>query len=314
MKTENVLDIVRKILSVLTVLFLFLPWIVCKTKMSGGGVSSSSSSSEIGIKVIVTLLVPIALVLTIFLSTKHEKWKALYLYAPIAGVVITVLVGLFYRPGDTGASAGGVSASVDFSWGIGLWLTLIDYVAIFGLSLFMQLKGSNTSLKEDGIKNVAKRSVSEMKNSAMELAGKENAGNDSSVSSGASDNNVKKESEKSGEGFSIKDKIPTDKISMDKINVDSLKNIKDKLPTGGGASSTKSGDMSGAKLEFLDMKSKLEDARQNGIITDEEYDKKLSVAKVNFVKADAIERIETQYEFGIITEEEKNEKIAKLSN
>lgn len=36
-------------------------------------------------------------------------------------------------------------------------------------------------------------------------------------------------------------------------------------------------------------------------------------AKVNFVKADAIERIKTQYEFGIITEEEKNEKIAKLS-
>ncbi len=301
MKSVNVLDIIRKILSVLTVLFLFLPWIVADSSAKAGGISASSSESEIGFKTIFAIIVPVVLVLTIFLGTRDEKWNVLFLYAPIAGVIITILIGIFYSPGSFEASSKVVSSSTHLYWGIGLWLSLIVYIAIFVITLIIRLKISKESLKEDGIKGIAVQSVNELKNSAFEI--RDGVSDIGKMPGDASPASVKP------------DKISAASI-MDKVPVDSIKGIKNKIPTRdksvGNNVSNNVGPSSAAKQTYLNMKAKLDDAFNADIITEEEYKKKLQKAKIKYVKEDTIERIELQYELDIISAEDRDAKLAKL--
>ena len=299
MKSVNVLDIIRKVLSVLTVLFLFLPWIVVNGSVSAVGVSSSASESEIGIKTIIALLIPIVLVVTIFLGSKNEKWNVLFLYAPIAGVIITVLIGIFYRPsGFKMSSSAGVSASASFSWGIGLWLTLIVYIAIFVITLIIRLNISKESLKKDGIKGIASKSVNELKNSAFEIR------------DGAGD---KGDSDKNTQGTTVQSDNFTKTSIMDKVPISGISESMDKSILREKKVSNNTGNSSGARRDYLDMKAKLDDALRSDIITDDEYKKKLQHAKIKYVKDDTIERIETQFELDIITAEERDAKLEKLN-
>ena len=274
MKSLNVLDIVRKVLSVLSVLCLFLPWIVVKGSAKALGVSASASDSVMGLNLVASAIVPVVLVVAIFLGSWNEKWNAIYLYAPIVGVVLTILLGIFYRPGGFESSSKVVSASVDYVWGIGLWLTLLDFVAIFVITLILRLKISKESLKEDGIKGVAEKSVNELKNSIPN--------------------------------------IPSTGAIMDKIPIDSIKEMKDKATPKPKKVANSVSDSSPAKQTYLDMKDKLDEALKSDIITEEEYKKKLQSAKVRFVREDTIERIELQYELDIISAEEREAKLAKL--
>ena len=274
MKSLNVLDIVRKVLSVLSVLCLFLPWIVVKGSAKALGVSASASDSVMGLNLVASAIVPVVLVVAIFLGSWNEKWNAIYLYAPIVGVVLTILLGIFYRPGGFESSSKVVSASVDYVWGIGLWLTLLDFIAIFVITLILRLKISKESLKEDGIKGVAEKSVNELKNSIPN--------------------------------------IPSTGAIMDKIPIDSIKEMKDKATPKPKKVANSVSDSSPAKQTYLDMKDKLDEALKSDIITEEEYKKKLQSAKVRFVREDTIERIELQYELDIISAEEREAKLAKL--
>ena len=274
MKSLNVLDIIRKVLSVLSVLCLFLPWIVVKGSAKALGVSASASDSVMGLNLVAPAIVPIVLVVAFFLGSWNEKWNAIYLYAPIVGVVLTILLGIFYRPGGFESSSKVVSASVDYVWGIGLWLTLLDFIAIFVITLILRLKISKESLKEDGIKGVAEKSVNELKNSIPNM--------------------------------------PSTGAIMDKIPIDSIKEMKDKATPKPKKVANSVSNSSPAKQTYLDMKDKLDEALKSDIITEEEYKKKLQSAKVRFVREDTIERIELQYELDIISAEEREAKLAKL--
>ncbi len=274
MKSLNVLDIIRKVLSVLSVLCLFLPWIVVKGSAKALGVSASASDSVMGLNLVASAIVPVVLVVAIFLGSRNEKWNAIYLYAPIVGVVLTILLGIFCRPGGFKSSSKVVSASVDYVWGIGLWLTLLDFIAIFVITLILRLKISKESLKEDGIKGVAEKSVNELKNSIPNM--------------------------------------PSTGAIMDKIPIDSIKEMKDKATPKPKKVANSVSDSSPAKQTYLDMKDKLDEALKSDIITEEEYKKKLQSAKVRFVREDTIERIELQYELDIISAEEREAKLAKL--
>ncbi len=66
--------------------------------------------------------------------------------------------------------------------------------------------------------------------------------------------------------------------------------------------------------EFLAEKAKLDKALGMELLTQEEYDVKLDIAKKKVDNFEAIRRIEQQAEMGLITEAEKTQKIEQLLN
>lgn len=69
-----------------------------------------------------------------------------------------------------------------------------------------------------------------------------------------------------------------------------------------------------AEQEFLAEKAKLDKALQMDVMTQEEYDAKLSIAQKRYDNFEAIRRVEAQCEMGIITRDEMKAKIAELTN
>lgn len=168
---KNGLLIGRKILTVVLVVLMFLPWLTYGA--SAGGITASTSFSGftmIGQSFVSLLLfvMPGAMIVAMFVPEKGKHLKALYMVCPIVGIIITILLGIlvpiFIK---TGVSVSGVSEHC--SWGIGLWLTIVDYIAIFVITLIVELNLNKDSLKGDGIKNLAKQSVDAVKNSTKEL-------------------------------------------------------------------------------------------------------------------------------------------------
>ncbi|MGN0480716.1 MAG: hypothetical protein ACI4EV_04030, partial [Lachnospiraceae bacterium] len=165
----------RKVMSVLLVVFLFLPWL--RYEASGGGVTAGVSFSGFTMigQFFVSLLLfvmPAAIIVAMFLPEKIKNIKALYMVCPPIGIVIAVLIGIIaplYL--KSGVDVSGVSEKC--IWGIGLWLTIVDYVLIFVSTIAIELNITKDSLKGDGFKNVAKQSLDAVKNSAKELASKE---------------------------------------------------------------------------------------------------------------------------------------------
>ena len=68
-----------------------------------------------------------------------------------------------------------------------------------------------------------------------------------------------------------------------------------------------------AEEEYLAEKNKLDKALAMEIITQEDYDTKLAVAKKKVDNFEAIRKIEQQYDMKLITKEERDEKIKELT-
>ncbi|WP_298483250.1 hypothetical protein [uncultured Ruminococcus sp.] len=68
-----------------------------------------------------------------------------------------------------------------------------------------------------------------------------------------------------------------------------------------------------AEEEFLAQKQKLDKALGMDLLSQEEYDEKIAVARKRVDNFEAIRRVEQQAEMGLITEQEKNDKIIELT-
>lgn len=68
-----------------------------------------------------------------------------------------------------------------------------------------------------------------------------------------------------------------------------------------------------AQQEFEAEKAKLDKALGMDVISQDEYDAKLSVAQKKFDNFEQIRKVEQQYEMNIITKEERNERIKALT-
>ena len=68
-----------------------------------------------------------------------------------------------------------------------------------------------------------------------------------------------------------------------------------------------------AEEEFLAEKQKLDKALGMDLLTQEEYDQRLAVAKKKVDNFEEIRRVEQQEEMGLITKEEKIQKIKELT-
>ena len=69
-----------------------------------------------------------------------------------------------------------------------------------------------------------------------------------------------------------------------------------------------------AEEEFLSEKSKLDKALAMDVITQDDYDVKLAIARKKVDNFELIRKIEQQAEMGLITKAEKEQKIAELLN
>lgn len=68
-----------------------------------------------------------------------------------------------------------------------------------------------------------------------------------------------------------------------------------------------------ADLEFQDEKGRLDKALAMGVLTQQEYDQRLSVAKKKAYNFEEIRRVNQQYDMNLITAEERDERIRQLT-
>ena len=68
-----------------------------------------------------------------------------------------------------------------------------------------------------------------------------------------------------------------------------------------------------AEADFLQEKAKLDKALAMDILSQEDYDAKLTIAKKKVDNFDAIRKVEQQYEMKLITDEERKAKIKELT-
>ena len=130
-------SIIKKVLSVATIILLFLPWF--SYSASGGG--AKFGFGYIGLATIGADIVPLALIVLLIKSVNNEKTNKIYLYVSIAGVAITLLVGLLYPRITSKFSTSAVSQKMSWSWGI--WLSLLVYIALLIISFIdMRQEGS----------------------------------------------------------------------------------------------------------------------------------------------------------------------------
>ena len=137
------ISIIKKVLSVVTIILLFLPWF--SYSASGGG--AKFGFGYIGLATIGADIIPLALIVLLIKSVDNEKTNKIYLYVSIAGVAITLLVGLLYPEITSKFSTSAVSQKMSWSWGI--WLSLLVYIALLVISI-IGLKQGNGSVGLDG--------------------------------------------------------------------------------------------------------------------------------------------------------------------
>ena len=71
-------------------------------------------------------------------------------------------------------------------------------------------------------------------------------------------------------------------------------------------------EFNNVQQEYFTQKKKLDQALRGGIITQDEYDEKLSVYKSQVENFDEIQRIKAQYDMGIIKKDEMKKKLRAL--
>jgi len=69
-----------------------------------------------------------------------------------------------------------------------------------------------------------------------------------------------------------------------------------------------------AEQEFLQEKGRLDKALAMDVLSQDEYDVKLAIAKKRVDNFEAIRRVEAQYDMKLISKEERDAKIAELTN
>lgn len=115
---------------------VFLPWATASASIAGQSFSESANGTDKSFLVIVTSLAIAALGALVALR-KIPFWG-------VAGAALAGLIHLFFAisgytdvTGDQDAAA---AAGIDFSHGIGIWLSLILSIAVIGFAVFTYLK------------------------------------------------------------------------------------------------------------------------------------------------------------------------------
>ena len=144
-----------------------LPWISLSVKTEAAGASASASASVSGYSAmvhsligIILLLIPAALIALEFLDQIQLPRRLFYLGGSVLGIVITFLSGLLGAGGakagaDAGAEIAGsveVKSESSSGFGIGLWLTLVVFLAILVYTIIKDFAINKDTLKEQGIK------------------------------------------------------------------------------------------------------------------------------------------------------------------
>lgn len=175
---KNLFNYIRPILSVLLLVYLFLNWITLEVTADAFGVSSGMSDSYSGFGLLgvtyVSLLlplIPIILLCVSFLPMLDKYKKALYPVGSIVGIIATI-ISMTVVSAVLGSSSGSGDISTESKgvWGIGIWLTIITYIAIIVLSLIIDFKISPQSIKEKGLKGTFTNVVGEVTSSTTALA------------------------------------------------------------------------------------------------------------------------------------------------
>lgn len=171
---KNTLVIGRKILTGLLVVFMFLPWLSYEAGVDGyadlTAGASFSGFTIIGQSYIALLLyvIPAVLIISMFMPGKEKLLNAVFVVGPVVGAVITILLGIMVAAYmESGVSFEGVSEKC--TWGIGIWLTIIDYIVMYISSMVIELSITKESFNGDGIKNIAKQSVGVFKSSFKDI-------------------------------------------------------------------------------------------------------------------------------------------------
>lgn len=171
----------RIVLSVLLIVFLALKWFVFSTSSEGVGSASESYSGFTVINanamVIMAYVIPLIFIVVFLLPALSKYRKAIYPIGSLVGIILTLACGFIVKDAlATGVNAANaiaeaVGASVDSSYkfGIGLWLTIVDYVAIIVYSLIYDFKISKETLQSRGLKEIAKSVASDVVDSAAAM-------------------------------------------------------------------------------------------------------------------------------------------------
>ncbi len=131
-------SIIKKVLSVATIILLFPNWF--SYSASAMGVSAGGFSVS-GFATVGADIIPLALIVLLVRAGASEETNKLYLYLSIGGVVITLLTGFLYPVIVKAVKTEGVSQKM--TWGLGLWLTLAVYIVLLIISFIdMRQEGS----------------------------------------------------------------------------------------------------------------------------------------------------------------------------
>ncbi len=136
------LGIIKKVLFGLSFLLLILPWFRWTISDTDGSIGLTYS----GFETIGGDIVPFLLLLVVFLKRgDKEKKDKMFFYLSIGGVLITLIIGFVFPAINTAKHHDGLIENV--SWRVGIWLSLINYVALTVFS-YIDIKHEDFSLKE----------------------------------------------------------------------------------------------------------------------------------------------------------------------
>lgn len=186
---KKVKEDLRIIMSILLLVFMALTWFSSTTKASVESeyvdASTSASISVSGFTSIshsflsvILFVVPIVFIALFFVPALGKFKKAVYPIGSLTGIVLVLLCGFAIKGAlAAGADAaesmgamGGAEVESSSSFGVGFWLTLIDYAAILVYSLIVDFKISKASFKEQGLKGLVTSVASDVANSAASMA------------------------------------------------------------------------------------------------------------------------------------------------
>ena len=167
---KEIMKLARVILTFLLIVCMFFKWLHYDASSSGYSSGFSLSGfAMIGQSLISILLLVIPVVfIGIQFNSSFEKYqKAIFPLGSVVGIVITLLMGWLVPKFLTLVSVDGVSQ--ECTWGIGLWLTIIDYVLIFIVSLIIDFNISKENMEKNGVSGMVKNVKKEMSESVTSL-------------------------------------------------------------------------------------------------------------------------------------------------
>lgn len=174
---EKIKSDIRIVLSVLLFVFMALTWFHFTASEEEYGMSVGADFSGFTVLsesflAMLLFIFPIIFVVIYFIPALGKFKKAVYPIGALGGVVLTLLCGFIIK-GLLSAGAdlyAGMGVEASYKFGIGLWLTVLDYVGILVYSLIVDFKVSKDSFKEQGIKGLVSSVASDVASSATSMA------------------------------------------------------------------------------------------------------------------------------------------------